>query len=166
MGVGMINTVLFMAVIFCGVWNIVPRRLRRLKKEKQASWCANFHQGRGVFVWFFFNFPCVFILLAVEERLSIKKCFAHCGKQTCVAPGRSLTCLCLGRSLELTESAVRKSHHPHTASVKTSVRAEIDTPPPPPPPHPAVIHLSSFCFPVSFHLQPPPPDFPLIVVAH
>lgn len=160
MGVGMINTVLFMAVIFCGVWNIAPRRLRWLKKKKQASWCANFHRGRGVFVFVcFFQFSvCIYPFSCRREAIN-EIFFAHCGKQTCVAPGQSLTCLCLGRSLELTESAVRESHHPHTASVKTSVRAEI-------PPLSAVIHLSSFCFPVSFHLQPPPPDFPLIVVAH
>lgn len=73
MGVGVINTVLFMAVIFCGVWNIVPCRLRWLKKKKQASWCANFPRGWGVFMFVcFFNFPCVFILLAAEERLSMK----------------------------------------------------------------------------------------------
>lgn len=77
MGVGMINTVLFMAVIFCGVWNIAPRRLRWLKKKKQASWCANFHRGRGVFVFVcFFQFSvCIYPFSCRRE--AINEIFLH-----------------------------------------------------------------------------------------
>lgn len=65
-GGGMINTVLFMAVILRGVWNIVPYRLQQLEMKSRAADPTE--------RLFFFYLLHVFILvmsttLAEEERL-------------------------------------------------------------------------------------------------
>lgn len=145
MGVWMINTVLFMAVIFCGVWNIVPHRLQQLEKKSRA---ADAPTLVGVCLYlFFYNSPCVFILftwttLAEEERLS--KTFLRIVAVLHTASGCGWPLCVWGDHWNL-PGELCKSHHLHTASVKTSVRAKI--------PLSSVIHLSSFCFPVSFHLS-------------
>lgn len=139
MGVGMINTVLFMAVIFCGVWNIVPHRLQQLEMKSRA--CTNFTGCVCICFLFFFLFSvCIYLVtwtvLAEEERLST--IIVH-SVQTNV------------RGFDLFVSGVITGTYSescaeelcNTTPVKTSVRAKI--------PISVVIHLSSLCFPVSFH---------------
>lgn len=95
MGVGMINTVLFMAVIFGGVWNIVPHRLQQLRMKSRAlTW------GR-VFVFVFSSIlQCAFILFfffpsssfcprSRRRKGCINNICAYRGKQTWTAPGCS-----------------------------------------------------------------------------
>lgn len=143
MGVGMINTVLFMAVIFCGAWNIVPRRLQQLEMKSRA--CINFTGCVCICFLFFFLFSvCIYLVtwtvLAEEERLST--IIVH-SVQTNVRCFRlDLTSLCLGWSPELIQRVCAEELC-NTTPVKTSVRAKI--------PISVVIHLSSLCFPVSFH---------------
>lgn len=62
MGVGMINTVLFMAVIF---WNIVPHRSQAAREEKQGSWCSNFSRCVCCLQFILFTWT----TLAGEQRL-------------------------------------------------------------------------------------------------
>lgn len=110
MGVGMINTVLFMAVIFCGVWNIVPHRLQQLEMKSRA--CTNFTGCVCICFLFFFLFSvCIYLVtwtvLAEEERLSTT--IVH-SVQTNVRCFRlDLTSLCLGWSPELIQRVVQKS---------------------------------------------------------
>lgn len=93
MGVGMINTVLFMAVIFCGVWNIVPHRLQQLEKKSRAADALTSVRVCLCLLFFFFQFSvCIYPFYINHiswRREAINNISAYCGKQTRSASGCS-----------------------------------------------------------------------------
>lgn len=98
MGVGMINTVLFMAVIFAAVWNIGPHRSQQLREGKQRKWISSL--SSCVFAFFCFSsiypFFSFLVCRVIARRL-----------------GLQLTSLRTGRSLEVSWRAAQKCHRLH-----------------------------------------------------
>lgn len=94
MGVGMINTVLFMAVIFCGVWNIVPHRLQQLEKKNRAAEALTLV---GVCLYlclfcFFHISMCIYPFYMNHfswRGEAINNFCTYCGKHKCSASGCS-----------------------------------------------------------------------------
>lgn len=70
----MINTVIYLWQSYSAVSEILPRvdygGSRR--KSRPADVLTSTGEGVCLCLFVFFNFPCVFILLAAEERLSMK----------------------------------------------------------------------------------------------